>query len=447
MGLSNCDNAEYGNRTINMFLPIALALSYYLSQYASVVPGITLGELVLVLSVILLLVQSKGKIRVSNTKVFLAYYGVALTSSVIALIITKQSFSLTSLSDIFTRWLRYFGYVVFYVAFCDGVIDKKKIVKAYKVICIAVAIYAILQYVLYLLFHIYLPVNILPLTISRDVSSENLISVAQASIMRARGVFVEPGYLAKFLLPGIILSFCGWEKFEPDRIDWRSLAIIAIAIMMSGSVQGIVTLLFSVLIIWLSQKKITAKHLLIVVLGIVLLLLGYYISKKTGFMARPINRIVNLIYGSEIDRSTQLRVFRGFAYWWKLPLENKIFGVGMGNAANYAYEHKLYTSFDYYYRTESTLGYMSGISSILVTHGMFCAVFFVGILLRFKKVIGKAGFLIYMQYVILLFGGGAFLSILGVLYLGLSCCDKKKYYKEIETNGIYQRTIKSGAAY
>ena len=432
MRVASNNNTEYGNKYVGVFLSVVLALSYYLSQYTSIIPGITLGELALVLAVGVLIIQRKGKVSISDTKIFLYYYGIALLSSIIAITITKSVFSLASLSVIISRWIRYYGYVVFYIAFCEETIDKKTIIKIYKVLCLIIAIYAILQYTLYLLFHIYLPVNILPLTISRDVSSENLIRVAQSSIMRARGVFVEPGYLAKFLLPGIVLSFYGWEKLEADQIDLSSTLIISLAILMSGSVQGIITLLITVIAGGYFQKRVTTKRLIILGTGLLVLILGYFVIQKTGFMAKPINRILNLLHVSGMDRSTQLRVFRGFSYWWQLPVENKVFGVGMGNAANYANEHDLYTAFDYYYRTESTLGYMSGISSILVTHGIFCAALFVGVFFRFKKIMGKVGFLIYSQYVILLFGGGAFLSILGVLYLSLAFCDNNNFYKEIE---------------
>lgn len=408
---------------LEAFFSIAVALSYYLSQYSSFIPGITLGELFLVLAVAALLIQNKGRVRVSNTRIFLGYYIVALISSVIALAISKPQFSLASITEIITRWIRYFGYIVFYVVFCDGVPDKRRIIKAYRYICLAVSVYAILQYVIYLLFRFYLPVNILPFSISRDVSAENLISVAQSSLMRARAVFVEPGYLAKFLLPGIILSFYGWEELEDDKVNWLSVVIISVAILMSGSVQGIMTLAISYLLVGFARRSITSKHILYGLIVIVGVFVTYIVMQRTGFLARPINRIINLLQGESMDRSTQLRVFRGFAYWWQLPIEQKLFGVGMGNAANYANEHNIYTVYDYYYRTESTLGYMSGISSILVTHGFVCALMFVGMIIKFKKIIGKAGFAILTQYVVLLFGGGSFLSVLGVLYFCLAFSD------------------------
>lgn len=410
---------------LDAFLSIAVVLSQYLTQYSSFIPGITLGELFLVLAVAALLIQNKGRVRVSNTRILLSYYLVALISSVVALAISKTKFNLVSSTEIITRWIRYFSYIVFYIVFCDDAPNKAKIIRVYRYICMAVSVYAIMQYVLYLLFHIYLPVNILPLSISRDVSAERLINVAQSSIMRARAVFVEPGYLAKFLLPGVILSFYGWEELEDDKVNWLSVVTISVAILMSGSVQGIITLAISFLLIGLSQRKITSKHILYGLIVIAGVLTTFVIVQRTGFLTRPINRIINLLQGDSMDRSTQLRVFRGFAYWWQLPIEHKLFGVGMGNAANYANEHNIYTIYDYYYRTESTLGYMSGISSILVTHGFVCAMMFIAIIIKFKKVIGKAGFAILAQYVVLLFGGGSFLSVTGVLYFCLAFSDTR----------------------
>lgn len=423
---------EYRNGYLVTIISMIIVLSYCLSQYKSIIPGITIGELCLIICVAVLIIYYSGKIYVFNTRVFVIYYAIALVSSIIALTISNPSFYLVSLGELLTRWVRYFIYIVFYVFCCDVLCDKKRIIRVYRVISLAIAIYAILQYCIYLTFHVYLPVNILPIAISRDVDTESLIQVAQSSYMRARGIFVEPGYLAKFLLPGIVLSFCGWDRFENDKVDWISILIISVAVLMSGSVQGIIILIVSFALVALSQRELTAKNLINIIIGILSVMILYIISQRTGFLVRPMNRIVHLLYGSEIDRSAQLRVLRGFAYWWQLPLEHKIFGVGMGNAANYAFDFNIYTSFDYYYRREATLEYMSGISSIMVTHGIFCLGIFVFMLVKFKRVMGKSGYMIFLQYVILLFGGGVFLSVLGVLYFSLAFSETS-YYDEKET--------------
>lgn len=97
---------------------------------------------------------------------------------------------------------------------------------------------------------------------------------------------------------------------------------------MSGAVQGIITLAISLVLVGLLPRKLTTKLFLYIGIEITSLAILYDLIQRTGFITKPVDRIVNLLYGKEIDRSTQLKVYRGFAYWWQLSLKHKIFGVG-----------------------------------------------------------------------------------------------------------------------
>jgi hypothetical protein len=67
-------------------------------------------------------------------------------------------------------------------------------------------------------FGIILPFKILPIPLGRDISLAHIALNASKYYLRPLGIFVEPGYAAQFLLPGLALSLFGWMKKEKADI-------------------------------------------------------------------------------------------------------------------------------------------------------------------------------------------------------------------------------------
>ena len=419
MGITMQLDKAYRKRSA--ILAIILVLSYYLSQYNSFIPGTTIGELVLILGSIDILIFNGFKLRISANKAFLCFYLISLSLSIITLLSSPSSFTMASPIVVLTRWIRYFAYVLFAVLYWDNfLMDRNNaivLINVYRIVACFMAVYGILQFLMFVSLHYYLPVDILPFSMSRDVSIETLISNVSKSYMRASALFAEPGYYAKFLIPGVIFSILGWDG---KKLNVKDLVLFSIAIVLSGSVQGIILMLFTYILALYVKRSINLQWMLglnsIIVLFVIVLLFG----DSWGLQNNPIQRVFNLFGGAAMDYSTRIRVYRGAAVWGKLPLVQKLIGVGLGNIANYTSEHNITTIYDYFRRNEATLDYMNGISSILCSSGIIGLFSFVFLISSYMKHLDVHGSAMIILLVISLFGGGGVFTIISVLYICLA---------------------------
>ena len=413
--------SRIGSKGKSIVPAILVVLSFYLSEYNSFISGVTLGELALIIGAVMILSTMSFKIRIVSNRSLLAFIVFSILLSVLSIIISNTTFTIASTSNVVTRWIRYLAYVIFVILYCDNYctdfVNCKVIIKTYRVIACIFAVYGIIQFLVYITTHYYLPVDILPFRMSRDVSVELLISDASKSIMRARSLFSEPGYFAKFLIPGVMLSLYGWNE---GKISITTLVLYSVAIILSGSVQGVILLIIVYLIVVFTKKTINIKRILYLV-GLTIVFIVIVLSgNRMGLNNIPIQRVLNLLNGSSMDRSTQIRVFRGFAVWNELPVEHKLFGVGLGNIANYLVQYNVFTNYDYYYRTEATLDYMNGISSILCSSGLSGLGVFGFVISHYKNALSKRGMTFIIVFVASLFGGGGVFTVLFVFYATLA---------------------------
>jgi hypothetical protein len=268
-------------------------------------------------------------------------------------------------------------------------------------------------------FNIYLPVNLLPISFRvADVQNTNLLlESANKYYFRAYGVFTEPGYVAKFVLPGLVLSMFGWD--EHKRIDFFSFSIILVTLLLTASVQAIVVGFVSVVLsmyeILKNGKKKNGKAYtyLIVIIGIIVFLFAIY--KFNDLISAPITRLQKISFNS--TGSTGIRLFRGFAIFLQLPIIYKLIGIGLGNISYYVINQNITTYYDSPIINDTTLGYTSGISAILVESGIIGILLFMYWFFKERNRISRVQRIILYQFVILLFGGGSILDMFAVFFL------------------------------
>ena len=392
---------------------ISVVLSLLFYQYSTIIPGVTLSELMLIISCLIIIIKRNFHISMKNTKVLFLYYGIAVLFFIISTIISGVHFSVESEFEVITRLIRSFAYVIFIIIYSDNIGYKEGFYKLYRIFCYVAALYAIIQFIVYVFAGVVIPVKVLPFPIRRDVSTDALLNSFSKTTYRGMGFFVEPSYLTKFLLPGFVFSVLGWGK---DKRDYFCAVLISISLIISTSLQGIVIWGITIIGILIIKKKITTKDIGRVV-GIVLAILAILlVSYKLGLLGRVFNRLSGF-ESNNIDSSSQIRLLRGFAYWWKLPILMKIIGVGTGNSANYAYTFGIRTAFDYKHSTSiANLSYMSAFSKILVESGIPCLVIFVYLFVRFFKITNNTGKLLCVQYLLTMLSGSDFLSVLTVFY-------------------------------
>lgn len=397
------------NPLVNIF-SILIIFCSFLHQYESPLPGITLGEFLVIL-VIVIITLNYPKLMFSIpinllTKIFFFFLLLSFIS-----IILQGSYKLF----IVTRWIRYSSYILM-VLISSRIYSYQYAIKLYKYFCLFVSIYIILQYVLFLLLDVYLPIKILPIPWSRLQDTQQLLEQSIRYYFRGYGIFTEPGYSAKFLLPGLALSLFGWT--EKRKIDYSSMILISLGIIITTSVQGmivgLITVSFFTIELIMDSKKNIKNLLFEVYIGAALLGL-LYLSSSLGLTDVSFRRIQTISLDS--TGSTGIRVFRGFAIFEQLPLQFKIMGVGLGNTSFFVLRNGIQTIYDSSSLTDTALGYTSGISGILVESGVIGFLFFLYWFFKTRSGLSKLQRIILYQFIILLIGGGGLLSMTTVFYL------------------------------
>jgi hypothetical protein len=210
---------------------LMILLSPILRQYVSGIPGVTLAELSLGISCVFLLINRGLKISFKKIKPLLWLCFIGILLSLISFLI-QQSFGFDAISRIIR-----FTYYIFLVLVALRYFELRYALKILKFFTISVSIYIVLQTVVYNLLDMVLPFKILPIPLARDIDIEYMAQFARTYYLRPTGIFVEPGYAAQFLLPGLALSLFDW--LESDKVDVKNVVLILLALILTTSSQGI----------------------------------------------------------------------------------------------------------------------------------------------------------------------------------------------------------------
>lgn len=398
-------------------------LSTFFHQYGSFLTGVTFGELMLIIASILVLLFDGFYLSIEKTKTLIQFYAVCLLLTLLSFLLQQHDFIALSIFEVFSRWVRYFAYVIFIVVSADK-LDANCALKIYKYLCVFVSFYIILQTLGYYTFNFALPVKILPLPFSRESDMYVLFSGFDEYYFRAYGPFAEPGYAAKFLLPGLAISLFNSLN---DHKNIVSVMLISAGIIFTTSVQGVLLAVFSFIYFGFSllqnkEFRISFNLGKIFIVGLLVMLLSF-IFYSVGILETPIERISSIFavsQGGTLARSsTGMRVYRGFALFAALPTLYKIIGVGMGNLGNFVIEHNIYTNFDYFYTSLNQFEYVNAISGVLLSSGIIGGIYFIFYVMELYKNTKCQYRLILLQLLVLLFAGDSFFSMTTVLYLSL----------------------------
>jgi len=286
---------------------------------------------------------------------------------------------------------------------------------------LVISLYIIAQWATYNVIGVLLPFKVLPFAFSRDISAEAILSIASRYYFRPLGIFVESGYAAHFLLPGLAFFLFGYP--EKNAYDIGKVILILAAIFLTTSSQGIVLALFLVSVYVLQRFRSVAgpAGLLKVLFVVVILafLLTLLLSLNSVQMALR-SRLV-LPGEARVGSSTSLRLYRGFALFSELPISFKILGVGHGNLDSFVVRRGLVTQFDtgIYTEANTAAGYVNGISSVLLYYGFSGGILLVLLVIQlFGHTLGVFR-VILLVYVALNFIAGALFGITMVFYMAL----------------------------
>ena len=396
------------------FFALVIALSPILGQYASMIPGVSLADIFLGAScIILLLLNRKYKIDKSKAKLLILFWFYAVFISMFSFFV-QQNLSLLVL----TRIIRT-SFFIFVILLTHKNVNQKLLIKIYKIISLVAAGYIIAQFVVYNLSGILLPFKLLPMPWmdGRVFGINEALGWAERWYLRPSAFFLEPGYAAQYLFPALVFALFGWAN-EKRKMDVKSVILIFTALILTTSSQGIyigVIILF--LYFMLTVKK---KYSYITVIKNIILSVAFFISSFIFINSNVFQRSMNYIIGNTTaGGSTAFRVLRGPAVFIEIPPLYNFIGVGHGNIGEFVFRNNISTSYDPLVMTLVGADYVNGISTVLLYYGiggLFLWLWFMYALFRGTNVVGK---LILIAFFILMFVSGTFISYNTILYFAL----------------------------
>lgn len=395
---------------VEKIFTLVILLSPILFEYRSSIPGIMLGELVLGISAILVMLTTRGKICIKKTKplLFLWFYGIFI--SIVSLLF-QQSLPV----EVLTRIIR-FSFYIYMVVLSANHFKVEYGIKTLHLLSVTISVYIILQTIVFKLWGGILPFKVLPFELYRNIKIEEVLRIATTYYYRPMGVFVEPGYAAQFLLPGMLFSLFGsLRKSKPDYI---STSLIFIAIILTTSTQGIflgLIIVFGYLFYSIRSDLKRRKSLRALTLTLSGVIAMIYFLNMDAF-ERAINK---LSWAGVAGSSASVRILRGFAVFFSLPNLYKFIGVGHGNIGNFVFEHQIITKYDPIVMTRLAADYANSVSMTMLYYGFFGFLILVYMYWKFLNRTEKEFRLLVIINIGLLFVAGGVYSYLMIYYFSL----------------------------
>ena len=158
-------------------------------------------------------------------------------------------------------------------------------------------------------------------------------------------LFCEPAHLAEYIVP--YLAICLFMVDKGGKIHIKRAVFVTIVLAMSTSGNGII----SGMIVWALYFVLNfIKEGKYINLKVVWLTLAFVITAIIVYLnSESIRNMFDILFVNKSGGSytkANYRIYRGFDYFLQLPLEYKIFGVGLGNMNYFSHVLGISSVFD-----------------------------------------------------------------------------------------------------
>lgn len=322
------------------------------------------GEILIILAIVLCMLMQGLVIRISvfdmkHSFTLFFIYAVIISLSVAML------FSRIPVSEAIERIIRDTFYVVVIFVFSASFFERAYARRVIAWLSVALSVFVFIQFFAYLLFHIHFMglIRFLPLASGEsfiDLKNHYLKMASYQGYIRANGFLDEPARCAHLLSVGLLVLF--FSKHE--RYKGLKIVIVSVGMVLTTSLNAILLLPVCFLIYyWFSLKQSGRKPKpWIVIFPIAALLAGIVAYFCIPMVQTILQRLQNV--KTTTQGSTVLRLLRGFAFYGKMPLWSKVFGIGVGNFLGFKDAFHIITPY------EETTEYMNTLSYILVSTGI-----------------------------------------------------------------------------
>ncbi|GEM_PF-5989977 len=361
-----------------------------LFTYKSFVPGVNMGELVLVIFSFFTVFTNRQTGGLWSKRIMTVWYlyilFIAFNALISIALVNENS------ANIIVRTVRYSSYYLFVIICSRKIADVKQIMKWVLRISVIIVSVIIIQYILYYSMGMRLKFYIPSLIYTEGY---NYITYSSNSLFRPASLFLEPSLIGQYLY--IPLAFCLLSKTD---INHRYIfAFISSAGMLLS--KSLWTYIFLIVIwgIWLLSRYFAKdiKHkfrylpLLIIVPAICIYLWN------TTIVQDAVSRLM-------LDNITESAAFRsrfsGYDVLDIFSVSERIFGIGFGNLRGFsASNYILYVLIG--------TGYI-GVALFF----LFCFISFMSVRTRWQRTA-------LLCFFLLCWGGNAMLSVNCVLQLSV----------------------------
>lgn len=365
-------------------------------QYGSPVPGVTIGEFLFLLVIVInlknLIINKVILKKLSPLFVFIIY----CLSYPLLFSQFNSNFSYTSLIIGVIRFLFYVVLILLVTSL--NLPNDESFIRQYKIIGFIASAYLIIQFLAHLFWGVILPWKFPFLPVYVDGYNQIDFISNFAVFYRPYSFFLEPGYYVQYIIPIFILTV--FHLNNKKNIFFSIFFSVSLFISTSG--QGIIIclMIWSIIILKYTRnmiKKLSIKKLLI--FGTIPLIL--YAFLQVFFSSELINKSFSRLFIGN-QASINGRFFSPIQLFKNLSLPQKFIGIGYNNIAATLGEVSISNSVLYILLVS---GFIGGGIILVYLIGLFrisCKSFEINVLM--------------ITFVILLFVTGIFTSLTGMFY-------------------------------
>lgn len=320
---------------LELFLPIYSVLMYYTLPVVG-----SVGQIILLIYMVIYFITHRN-IQYHIPKYLLLFTIIVIP---IQLVVFQCVGGFT-----FSRVINLSMIIVYLVILSYFQVNVDGLFKIYKLFAIFASITILIQFVQIHFFNqIVHQIMLFPMERPMGWYNEGL---------RPQGVFPEPQVFATFMLPILVLVL--------RKSEYISAIFFTIAIFASTSSLGILC----AAAVWgyhvfFSEISITKKIALILLIAI-----GTITLTQTSLFEYGINKITSTNFTNNV------RLTRGFTIYSKLPIINKLFGIGVNNLAYYQESGQIILN-DYMSIAMRNPSYVTTMSDLLIGFGLFATLLY-----------------------------------------------------------------------
>lgn len=391
---------NFGDGKLQKYVTWIILLFMPLSTYITPIEGITVGDVFLSTSFVIMLLNiflrnlNLNKVISAPLLLFTIFI---VMHSLVFWTIKPDEFS----REIFGV-LRYLLYLATVVIGAKYFFNYEYAYIMYKRLAVIFSLYCIIQFFAFKYFSISLPPNLFGLP-SKEyitaITSEYNINMYLSGVVnyRPRSVFLEPSYFAAYQIP--ILYFVLNNKNEKFLVKHGIGLLITLSMLLSGTSTGILLLLFCW---WKPIIKEVKKLSLKFVFLIIIFIPGFIYILNLEYIHRILGRIISVdrtLGSSVVNRFQNYHIFFDGTLSW----HDLIFGQGMW----------------------TSIGYLPSYGAIVLSFGIMGFLIFLILMLWTYFKTGKRGRAIVTLMFIMFIGTNTLFNISSVLIFFMIFSDYK----------------------